>query len=282
MATQRTSNQEQDEYWNGEEATHWIAHLDRYDAMLAPFHRHLFERVGIDRTATMVDIGCGCGATTLAAADLAVDGLALGVDLSGPMLEVAAQRARRRVVDNARFERGDAEFHPFESEGVDHALSRFGVMFFADPVVGFSNIARALRPEGRLTFVCWQELAQNDWIVIPGAAAAAYVSLPPRVSGDAAGPFSLADPHRIDAVLGQAGFQSIDITPVEEALVLGASVEDTVGFLAQTGMGRALLADVDDETRLCALEAMAEALTAHTDDDGVELASRAWLVSARR
>jgi SAM-dependent methyltransferase len=282
VATERISNQEQDEYWNGEEATHWIAHLDRYDAMLAPFHDRLFERADINRAATVVDIGCGCGATTLAAADLAVDGLALGVDLSAPMLDVAAQRARRRVLDNALFERADAETHPFDAEGFDRALSRFGMMFFTNPVVGFSNVARALRPEGTLTFVCWQELARNDWIVIPGAAAAAHVSLPPLASGDAPGPFSLADPDRINAVLGEAGFRSIDIAPVEETLVLGASVEDTIGFLAQTGMGRALLANVDDETRLRALEAMADALTAHMEDDGVELGSRAWLVSARR
>ncbi len=139
-----------------------------------------------------------------------------------------------------------------------------------------------LQPEGRLTFVCWQELVRNDWIVIPGAAAAAYVSLPPSKSGHAPGPFSLADPDRINAVLGEAGFRSIDILPVEEALVLGDSVEDTVGFLVQTGMGRALLAEVDHETRLRALEAMAEALTTHMEKDGVELESRAWLVSARR
>jgi SAM-dependent methyltransferase len=282
VATERTSNHEQDEYWNGEEATHWIAHLDRYDAMLAPFHDHLFERADVNRAATVLDIGCGCGATTLAAADLAVDGLALGLDLSAPMLEVATQRARRRVVDNVRFEQGDVESRRFDPEGFEHAVSRFGVMFFADPVDGFSNIARALRPEGRLTFVCWQELAQNDWIVIPGAAAAAHVSLPPLPSDDAPGPFSLADPDRINAVLVAAGFQSIDIAPVEEALVLGASVEDTVGFLAQTGMGRALLADVDHETRLQGLEAMSDALRAHMGDDGVELGSRAWLVSAQR
>ncbi len=282
MPTERTSNREQDEYWNGEEATHWIAHLDRYDAMLAPFHDHLFERADVNSAATVLDVGCGCGATTLAAADLAVDGLALGADLSAPMLEIAAQRARRRRVDNARFEQGDVEFHPFEPEGFEHAVSRFGVMFFANPVDGFSNIARALRPEGRLTFVCWQELARNDWMVIPGAAAAAHVSLPPLAGGDAPGPFFLADPDRIYAVLVAAGFQSIDIAPVEVALALGASVEDAVGFLAQTGMGRTLLADVDDETRLRALEAMANALTVHMGDGGVELGSRAWLVSARK
>jgi SAM-dependent methyltransferase len=282
VATTRTWNREQDEYWNGEEATHWVAHIDRYDAMLDPFDGHLFGRADIHGTDTVADIGCGCGATTLAAAGLAPDGLAFGIDLSGPMLDLAAQRARQRVVDNVRFERGDAGSYRFDPGGFDHALSRFGVMFFADPVAGFSNVARALRPKGTFTFVCWQAMARNDWIAIPGAAAAAHVPLPPLASGDAPGPFSLSDPDRINAVLGEAGFPKVDIGPVEEALVLGASVEDTVAFLARTGMGRALLANADDATRARALAAVADTLAAHMVDDRVELGSRAWLVSARR
>jgi hypothetical protein len=124
-------------------------------------------------------------------------------------------------------------------------------------------------------------MAQNDWIAIPGAAAAAHVPVPPLASGDAPGPFFLSDPDRINAVLGEAGFRMVDIAPVEEALMLGATVADTVGFLAQTGMGRALLAEVDDETRVRALAAISETLAAHMAADGVELGSRAWLVSAR-
>ena len=155
-------------------------------------------------------------------------------------------------------------------------------MFFADPVAGFANIARALRSNGRLTFVCWQEMVRNDWIAIPGAAAAAHVPLPPLASGDGPGPFSLSDPDRIKAVLVAAGFQMVDITPVEEGLVLGATVEDTVGFLAQTGMGRALLADVDAETKARGLAAIRETLAAHIGANGVELESRAWMVSARK
>jgi SAM-dependent methyltransferase len=282
MATPRTPDHDQDEYWNGDEATHWVAHADRYDAMLEPFDRHLFARADISRTDTVVDVGCGCGATTLAAAGLAAGGLALGIDLSRPMLGVATQRARRRAVGNVRFERGDAQTHPFDPGCLEHVLSRFGVMFFTDPVAGFSNIARALRPDGRLTFVCWQEIARNDWITIPGAAAAAHVPLPPLAGGDAPGPFSLSDPGRINAVLAAAGFHRVDIAAVEEALVAGVTVEDTVAFFAQTGMGRALLAGVGDAVRARTLAAVADALTAHVTADGVELGSRAWLVSARR
>jgi SAM-dependent methyltransferase len=278
----RTPNRDQDEYWNNEEATHWVGHVDRYEAMLGPFDAHLFERADIDGTAAVVDVGCGCGATTIAAADLATEGLALGIDLSRPMLEVAVARARRRAVGNVRFERGDGGSHHFEPGAFDHAVSRFGVMFFEDPIAGFSNIARALRPKGFLTFVCWQEMARNDWIAVPGAAAATHVPLPPLASGEAPGPFSLSDPNRINAVLERAGFDSVEISPVEEALTLGTTVEDTVAFLAQTGMGRALLADVDDAVRSRALAAVSETLGVHVVDYRVQLGSRAWLVSARR
>jgi SAM-dependent methyltransferase len=281
VAITRSPNREQEEYWNGEEATHWVSHVDRYDAMLEPFNAHLFGRAVIQRTDAVVDIGCGCGVTTLAAAVLAPEDLALGIDLSAPMLEVAAQRARRRVVDNVRFERGDAESYRFQPGAFDHALSRFGVMFFADPLAGFSNIALALGPKGALTFVCWQEMARNDWIAVPGAAVASHVLLPPLASGDVPGPFSLSDPDRINAVLGKAGFAKVDVAPVEEALVLGATVEDTLAFLAQTGMGRAILANVDDTTRARALAAIADALAGYIVGDRVELGSRAWLVSAR-
>jgi SAM-dependent methyltransferase len=281
VATTRTPNREQEEYWNGEEATHWVSHVDRYDAMLEPFDAHLFGRTDIQGTDAVVDIGCGCGATTLAAAGLALDGLALGIDLSAPMLDVAAQRARRRAVDNVRFERGDAESFRFQPGDFDHALSRFGVMFFGDPVAGFSNIALALGPKGALTFVCWQEMARNDWIAVPGAAVASHVPLLPLASGDAPGPFALSDPDRINAVLGKAGFARVDIAPIEELLVLGTTVEDTVAFLAETGMGRAILANVDDTTRARALAAIADALAGYMVGDCVELGSRAWLVSAR-
>ncbi len=282
MATTRIPDRDQDEYWNGEEAAHWVCHVDRYDAMLGPFDCHLFGRADVHPTDAVVDVGCGCGATTLAAAGLAADGLAFGIDLSGPLVEVAVRRARRRGVGNVRFERADAESYPFERGAFDHALSRFGVMFFADPVAGFANVARALRPKGTFTFVCWQEMARNDWIAIPGAAVGAHVSLPPLASGDAPGPFSLSDPDRINAILGMVGFARVDIAPVEEALVLGATVEDAVAFVAQTGMGRAILASVDDTTRARALATIADAVAAHMVGDGVALRSAAWLVSARR
>jgi SAM-dependent methyltransferase len=275
-------NGDQDAYWNGEEASHWVAEVDRYDEMLQPFNQHLLPVAKVERTDTMLDIGCGCGATTFAAAQLAPDGLVVGIDLSRPMIEVATDRARRTVVGNVRFSHGDVEVHPFKASAFDRAISRFGVMFFGDPVAAFSNNAGSLRPSGTLTFVCWQEALRNEWIVVPGAAVAAHVPLPDLPDGDAPGPFSLADPARIRGVLGRSGFDHVDIAAVEVPLRLGATVEDTVAFLATTGMGRVVLTDVEAPTRTRALAALSQALRPYVSGDGVRLGSRAWLVTAGR
>jgi SAM-dependent methyltransferase len=275
-------NADQDAYWNGEEASHWVAQLDRYDEMLQPFNHHLLPVAKVNRTDTTLDIGCGCGATTLEAAQLAPNGLVVGVDLSRPMIDFATDRARRTVVDNVRFNHGDVEVYPFNASAFDRAISRFGVMFFGDPVAAFSNIARSLRPSGTLTFVCWQEPLRNEWIAVPGAAVAAHVPLPDVTNADAPGPFSLADPDRIRDVLGQSGFDHFEIASVEVPLRLGATVEDTVAFLATTGMGRAMLADVEAPTQTRALAAVSEALSPYESGDGVRLGSSAWLVTAGR
>lgn len=275
-------NPDQDAYWNGEEAAHWVAQLDRYDKMLQPFNHHLLGAAKVDRTDTTLDIGCGCGATTLEAAQLTPNGLVVGVDLSRPVIEVATERARRTVVDNVRFNHGDAEVYPFDASAFDRAISRFGVMFFGDSVAAFSNIARSLRPSGTLTFVCWQEPLRNEWLAVPGAAAAAHVPLPDLTNVDAPGPFSLADPDRTRDVLDRAGFEHVEIASVDVPLRLGATIDDAVAFLATTGMGRAMLADVEAPTRTRALAAVREALGPYESGDGVRLGSRAWLVTAGR
>ncbi len=186
------------------------------------------------------------------------------------------------MVDNVVFDRGDVEVYPFDAGAFDRSISRFGVMFFGDPVAAFSNIARGLRPDGTLTFVCWQELLRNEWIAVPGTAAAAHVPLPDLTDADAPGPFSLADPDRIRDVLDRAGFNHFEIASVEEPLHLGATVEDTVAFLTETGMGRAMLTGVEEPTRTRALAAVGEALGRYESRDGIQLGSCAWLVTAGR
>jgi SAM-dependent methyltransferase len=277
-----TPNRGQADYWNGDEAAHWLVHEDRYERMLQPFIAHLLGSAGISSSDRVLDIGCGCGATTRSAARVARAGEVLGVDLSGPLVACATKRARQEGLTNVGFEIADAQVHPFVASAFDVAVSRCGVMFFDDPVVAFANLTRALRPGGRLTFVCWQALLENEWITVPGLAAARYVALPELEGPGEPGPFALADPTRLRDILGAAGLADVEIRSVVEPLWLGSDVEDTVEFVKATGIGQTLLRGADPTTIARVSEAVAEALAAHLTPDGVRLGSAAWLVTALR
>jgi SAM-dependent methyltransferase len=277
-------NAEQAEHWNADEAFHWVAQQERYGAMLAPFGEFVLEASGLRPGDDVLDIGCGCGDTTLAAARLATRGSVLGVDLSEPMLARARQRAQEEGVTNVRFEEGDAQVHPFPPAGLDVAISRFGVMFFEDPQAAFANVARALRPSGRLSFVCWQELGANEWIMIPGMAAAAHVPLPDLGEPNAPGMFALADQDRVAGILAEAGFDDIVIEAAGPPLLVGGggTLSDAVTFMRESGIGQALLADAERDAAARAVDAVREALAPYVTPRGVELGSAVWVVRARR
>jgi SAM-dependent methyltransferase len=168
-------NKTQREHWNSDEASHWVVAHDRYDRQLQPFGDAVLAAAAITGEDRVLDIGCGTGSTTLSAADRAAS--AVGVDVSEPMLYLARQRATDTSTTNVEFVLGDAQTHHFDRP-FDVAISRFGVMFFEEPHSAFTNIASALRPGGRLVVVCWQGLDRNDWLLVPGLAAAAHVPLP--------------------------------------------------------------------------------------------------------
>lgn len=282
METLHAANDEQARYWNADGAAHWLVHEERYERMLAPFTGHLLAAAALGGADRVIDIGCGTGSTTRAAARAVMAGDALGMDLSAPMLRRADRRARQDGLTNVRFAHGDAQVHTFRPAASDIVISRFGVMFFTDPAGAFSNIARGLRPGGRLAFVCWQNLADNEWIVVPAAAAAQHVAPPPLDDPAGPGPFSLGERDRVAAVLGAAQLTDIAIEPVAEPLWMGPDVADTVAFLKATGMGKSLFRDADPPTVARVSEAVQAALEPYVTPDGVRLGSRAWLVTARR
>ncbi len=285
MEPQSRSNDDQTryqaQYWNGPEAGHWLVHEHRYERMLAPFTRLVLGAAAVARTDRVLDVGCGTGSTTCTAARDADDGEALGVDISRPLLLRAEQRARQDGLTNVGFEHGDAQTHRLAPGGFDVAISRFGVMFFSDPTAGFANLARGLRPGGRLVFVCWQGLVDNEWVTVPAGAAAQHIPLPSLTELGSPGPFSLSDRHYLAAVLDAAGLVDVAIEPVAEPLWLGRDVADTVEFFTASGIGQTLLRDADPATSTRVLAAVQAAVEAHLTSDGVRLASRAWLVTAR-
>ncbi len=282
MNSQPIANTEQAEAWNTEEGAHWASQQVRYDALNGAFTPPLLDGAAIAEGDVVLDIGCGNGQTTRAAAGRAIRGRALGLDLSAPMLERARASAIAEGLTNVRFEQADAQVHPFEAAMFDVAISRFGVMFFADPPAAFANIGRALRPGGRLAFMCWQDLTSNEWLMATAGAALQHVPFPDLGPPGAPGPFSLADRGRIQQILDGAGFQDVAIDAVEKPMRLGDDADDAVGFLRGTGMARALLDDAEPAAAEHALEAVGEALRTHQQPNGVYLNGAAWLVAARR
>ena len=275
-------NADQIEHWNADEAQHWVVEQDRYDRQLAPFADALLSASPIGSGDRVLDVGCGCGTTTLLAARDAAE--AVGVDISAPMLNQARARARAANVTNARFEQADAQTRVFEPASFDVAISRFGVMFFEDPVAAFSNVAHALRPGGRLSFACWQELGRNDWLLVPGMAALQYVPLPDLGPPDAPGMFSLAAPDRVREVLGSAGFSDIEVADFQSSMLLagGGSVDETMDFLAATAIAAAMFEKAEPQDVERARVAIRDVLAAHHDGEGVRLGASAWVVTARR
>jgi SAM-dependent methyltransferase len=278
------ANQAQREHWNGDESSHWVDHADRYDRQLAPFADALLHQSQLDERQRLLDVGCGCGVTTIAAAQRARD--AVGADLSGPMLAVATSRAEAAEVDNVEFIVADAQTHSFVDGGFDRIISRFGVMFFDDPLAAFANLRRALAPEGRLVFVCWRSLEANEWLLVPGLAAAAHVALP-DVGGTAGGPgmFSLADPDGTRDLLTRCGFSKVEIEPISPVITLGGggSLDDSVDFLLGTGIAHALLDPAAPDARAKAIDAVRSALAERFEPKvGVRLSTGAWLVTAER
>ena len=274
-------NDEQAEYWDGPGGEHWVAEADRYSRMTGPLGEVLVEAADPRPGERVLDIGCGMGATTLAAAERVLPGgSALGVDLSGPMLAVARERANRGGLTHVAFEQADAQVRPFDPGSFDLAVSRFGVMFFDDPNAAFANLGRALRSGGRLVFVCWQGLFENEWLAVPVAAALQHVPVPEMGEPGAPGPFSLADAGHVEALLTGAGFGDVALESVELPLRVGESVADFVEFGKHSDMGQTLMEGVDEATAHLAWSAVAEAVKPHATPDGLFLNGKSWLVRA--
>ena len=274
-------NADQLEQW-AREGEQWVAEADRYDAMLESFGAAVLASASLSPGERVADVGCGNGALTLdAARRVGPNGRALGIDISTPMLDLARRRAKEAGVGNVEFIEADAQVQPFGGGSTDAIVSRFGVMFFDDPEAAFANFASALRPRGRITFACWQELFQNQWMLIPGAAAAQHVGLPQMEPG-APGPFALADPDRVEHLLASAGFQDISLESIARPMRVGSDVDDTVAFFESTDIARRLMADAPPDKVALALDAIRQALVPHAGEEGVVLGGTAWLVTARK
>ncbi len=272
-------NTAQAQAWNGYEGEHWAAHYDRYDAVNDGFNEALLDAATISEHARVLDLGCGNGQLTRAAARRARFGQVTGIDLSDPMLARARERAKAETVPNVSFERGDVQVYPFRDGSFDVALSRFGVMFFADPVAAFANVGRALRPGGRLAFLGMTALSGTDLGTVFDAMAP---HLPRPTGPDGTGPTSFADPARTRSVLADAGFRDIACTRVEADQIWGRDVADAAEFITGWGPVKFHLHQATPDDAARAVDALTAALRRFAEPGAVRLRGTAWLVTALR
>jgi SAM-dependent methyltransferase len=273
------SNRDQAIAWDGDEGSYWADHADRFDRSLADFNERFLDAAAIDDRARVLDIGCGTGWTTRAAARRASSGSALGVDLSERMIAEAREVAGREGLGNAEFLQADAQVHPFADSSFDVAISRTGAMFFGRPDAAFTNIARALRPGGRLVLLTWREAALNEWIGEFAFALAPGRDLP-QPPPDVPGPFSLADPERVRDLLEPAGFTQPRLEAVDERMYFGSDPDD--GFRFVSGLLGWMLNGLEADGRTRALDALRASIEAHVTDRGVAYRAAAWLITAER
>ena len=279
------ANEDQAAYWNGDEGSHWVTGQSRYEGMLEPFVDVVLDAAELASGDRVLDIGCGSGATTLAAARrVAPAGTALGVDISAPLLECARRGAESTGVTNASFMLGDAQVAALDPQAHDAALSRFGVMFFEDPVAAFANIRGAVRPGGRLAFVAWRPVSENEWFSLPMRTFADFAPPGSVPAGPPAGPgpFAFADEGYVRHVLTDAGWRAIDIATRDVDVLYGGrgTIDDVVHFVETGRAGKLLLSQLDAATRGRALDALRRAFEPYATKDGVGMTAAAWVVTA--
>ncbi len=279
MTSQDTRTAMTASFWNAEGGEVWVRSQDLLDRLNAPIGEAVVARADPGSGRRVLDVGCGAGATTLdMARRLGPNGLSVGVDVSGPLLTLARQRARAQGLPQARFIEADAQDHAFEDGAFDAILSRFGVMFFPDPDAAFANLRRALRPGGDLVFACWRGPAENPLSQIPLQVAAPLLSQPPPPPADGPGRFAFAAPERVRGVLERGGWRDIDIAPLDAPMPV--TLDELMVLSLELGSLGPILRREDEATRARVADAVAERLRDEVRDGLVPMTGACWLVTA--
>jgi SAM-dependent methyltransferase len=275
-------NADQIAYWNGPGGQHWADRQQTQDIVLAPVSEVLIDRAKARTGERLVDIGCGCGATTIAFAQkVGPAGHVTGVDISAPMLTRARQLAPAGLpVD---FVLADATVYPFIPQNFDLLVSRFGVMFFAEPARSFANMRRALRPSGRLAFACWREPRENPFFMAPLQAVYKHAPKLPQLGPEDPGPFSFASEARVNRILREAGFTGIAMEPCDLSLdiAVGRGLDAAVEAALEIGPAARALSEQPPEIRAAATHSIREALAPYARGQAIPLKASIWIVTAR-
>jgi ubiquinone/menaquinone biosynthesis C-methylase UbiE len=274
-------NAEQLDYWNGPGGRRWTDRQEMQDAVLAPIAETLYARARIAPGDRVIDVGCGCGETTIEIARrVGPAGRAVGLDISAPMVARARDRAPAGAA--VEFVLADATVHAFAPQWADLLFSRFGVMFFADPVLSFANLRKGLARGGRVALACWREPKLNPWQMIALKAACKHVPRLPELGPEDPGPFSFANEARVRRILGEAGFAGIALTPLDLELDIaaGRGFEAALASALEIGAASRALLGQPDALRAAAAAEIRAALAPHRRGMSVPLGAAIWIVEA--
>jgi SAM-dependent methyltransferase len=274
-------NAAQAEYWTSVAGPKWTDHQEHQDQVLRPVSDRLIAAAKPKPGDHVIDVGCGCGATTIQFAErVGPAGAVLGLDVSAPMLARARERAPQDLPITLAL--ADATVHDVTSHAADLVVSRFGVMFFADPAKSFANLRKGLKPDGRLVFACWREPKQNPWLILPLREAAKHAPPLPETNPDDPGPFAFASEARVRRILSDAGFADIVLEPqdLELDIAAGRGLDTAVRAAMTIGPTSRILDGQSDAVRAAATADIRKALAAQARGDGVPLGAAIWMVTA--
>jgi len=273
------ANDEQAALWNGLAGQGWVENQALLDHIFKPVEALLVEEVLAASATRVLDIGCGTGATTLAVAQgLGSKGRCVGVDISDPMITAARKRAERGGTP-ASFIRADAQTHDFGLARFDMIISRFGVMFFDDPVRAFRNLRRVANDNAELRVVVWRSTAENPFMTTAERAAAPLLPAPPARQPDAPGQFAFADQHRVSRILEASGWSNIRIQPLDVSC--GLPEKELPGYLTRLGPVGRLLHDADEHKRTQVVQTVRAAFEPYVHGPEVRFNAACWMVGAR-
>jgi SAM-dependent methyltransferase len=281
MTQTDSANTEQIEHWNTRAGQTWVKFQEALDRQVEPLGLAAMTTLQPKEGEHILDIGCGCGQTSVDLARLVgATGSVLGVDISQPMLEVARRRPLPARNLHVTFKQLDAQSGELGHERFDAVFSRFGVMFFSDPEAAFVNIRKALKPAGRLAFVCWRPLEQNPWMHAPLDAALPLLPPLPPPDPTAPGPFAFANAGRVESILTAAGFGSVKICHFD-ATIGGGDLEQTLELALNLGPLGAVLRENPNLTA-SVTGVVRDTLSKFVTPKGVLMPAAVWIVSAHR
>jgi SAM-dependent methyltransferase len=276
----REANRDEAARWNESSGPIWVEMQGVLDRVFAPIETRLIEEAFPREGGRVLDIGCGAGATTLAMARLLGPmGLCLGVDISRPLIAAAQARVAAETLACAAFVEADAQTYAFEPESFDAVISRFGVMFFDDPVAAFANIQRAARRGAKLAFVAWRSPAENPFMTTAARAAAPALTSLPAPIPDAPGPFAFADGDRVRRILIDSGWTNIDVSRLD--VPASVAEKDLLDYATKLGPVGLALRNADQPTRARVVEALRAAFDGYLQNGVARFNAACWLVTAR-